>query len=240
MGKSIELLCYIRLDEGENTEPEHGGELAEVKGSVYTWIYRRPPWSLGRLGVLFASRLGPREAAKSIGISTAFLRWLKIFLDYQLYSKCGLLVNKSIHVSATDFWNENSISNIFYFSCMYQLEFSFSSRRRVPMWAYTCWNMRVSLPHLWVNEKVNFQLIRWGVGDEEAFFVADSAKSRESGRKKKKKSSEMWIGTFPDLPICVSSSIACLGPQASFKMKMRVLSQASEIKCAIYTWGQGN
>lgn len=62
--------------------------------------------------------------------------------------------------------------------------------------------MCTGLPHLWVNEKVNFQLIRWGVGDEQAFSVADSAKFRESvGGKKAVKCAEGVSLIF--LPICV-------------------------------------
>lgn len=42
------------------------------------------------------------------------------------------------------------------------------------------------------------------------------------------------------LPVCASPRIEFWRPWASFKMKMRVLSQALEIKCGIYTWGLGN
>ena len=58
--------------------------------------------------------------------------------------------------------------------------------------------------------------------------------------KKKKTAKNEQIASLIFLPVCESPSTEFLGTQASFKMKMRVISQALEIKCAIYTWAQGN
>lgn len=47
------------------------------------------------------------------------------------------------------------------------------------------------LSHLWINEKVNFRLIRLVVGNGQVFIAVDSAIFQIS-RNLKKKSSEMW------------------------------------------------
>lgn len=72
------------------------------------------------------------------------------------------------------------------------------------------------------------------MGDEQSFSGADSAKSQESGVEKAAKSEQS--ASLILLPVCESPSIELLGTRANFKMNMRVISQALDIKCGIYTW----
>lgn len=154
------------------------------------------PTCMHRLGVLLASRLDPPDAAKSIAAWVRFLRWLNTS-----HPRCGLLVD----IKKNTCFGNQLLKWKFHFKYILSIRlasvnwnFILNHGQCEPMWVYTRWNMRAGLPHLWVNEKVNFQLIRWGVGDEQAFSVAHSAKSRGSGKKKKRQ----WNveREFPSLP----------------------------------------